>query len=132
LRITTSILIASADEAVHRGLLSTLPLTPSNSWLYGESIQGTLLLRKDFGIVYSSDEASADDIDGAIQSLLRRYSDVCDALIVYATKSIDNYDVEISCCVREAGNRPPAINIDSLLIGMLARLRASLDIDILY
>jgi hypothetical protein len=117
----------TSNQVTPMEITNAIEIAPSRTWLAGDFIQNTKLRRKHNGWCLSSNE---DNIFESIRTVLGILLPKSELI----RKLCDSYDIspELSCVIYIVKNKEiPAFNFDQNIISGLARLNASVDIDII-
>jgi hypothetical protein len=109
-------------------ITNSLGVSPTRTWLVGDSIEGTLIQRKHNGWSLSTNLKRNLDLGESLQPLLQ--------ILLPKSKTINymctqySLDAEISCAIYIT-DETPIINLDKNIIAQVADLSAEIDIDII-
>ncbi len=96
-------------------------------WEKGDSNQGSLLKRKEYGWILSISDKGNIDLQTVLSQLIKL---VCIDKVIQHLHNDQALDSGFACCFYMYKNTP-SINLDPELLEKITKLRASLDIDII-
>ena len=102
-------------------------LEPTDVWRVGEAVGFTQLCRKCDGWRYAVSHEDNVDASAVMASVVDRLSPACESIRLLGERG---WHSEVSCVVYTSGQMP-VLNFKPCTISSIARLGASLDIDII-
>lgn len=122
--IVASFLVTDYD-CDHSSISAALGVSPTDTWEPGDIIAKTKRIRKERGWRIRSILPADQTVSAHASSLLRQLRPDYERL-----DSIGIYQAWLSFAVRMYGLDRPPLLLDSALLGQLAKLKASIDIDL--
>jgi hypothetical protein len=121
-------LLLSGSEIALDDVIHAIALQPALTWRIGDSVQGTLLKRKEDGLLFSLQKTMSMDLEEVVKQLL-------DALEPHNDKirsAMNTYGLqaELSCAIYLT-NATPCLNLPVSTLERIVYLRATLDIDLI-
>lgn len=107
-------------------IASAIALKPTQRWDIGDCVQGTRLVRRVSGWVFSTPSRATFDVEGEVVSLL----DAVDQTSIREVAQVLALDVEVSCDVRVTA-QAPALHFSAATLRRIALYNCSIDVDVI-
>jgi len=109
-------------------ITTAIGITPTKTWMVGDSVQNTALRRKHNGWCISTGYQQDFDLEKYIKQLLEMLLPKSETITIFCREN--KLDLQLSCAAYVI-DETPSINFSNKVVSILAKLNSSVDIDII-